>query len=53
VEIKTICHCGKKANMVLRLDENGKPLKSGEQIQIGGNDSYVSVCRKHYKSAGT
>ena len=53
VEIKTICHCGKKANMVLRLDENGEPLKSGEQIQIGGNDSYVSVCRKHYKSAGT
>ena len=35
------------------LDENGEPLKSGEQIQIGGNDSYVSVCRKHYKSAGT
>ena len=53
VEIKTICHCGKKATMVLRLDENGEPLKSGEQIQIGGNDSYVSVCRKHYKSAGT
>ena len=51
LEIKTICHCGKKANMVLRLDENGTPLKSGEQIQIGGNDSYVSVCRKHFKSA--
>ncbi len=51
VEIKTICHCGKKANMVLRLDQNGSPLKSGEQIQIGGNDSYVSVCRKHFKSA--
>ncbi len=51
LEIKTVCHCGKKANMVLRLDENGTPLKSGEQIQIGGNDSYVSVCRKHFKSA--
>ena len=51
VEIKTICHCGKKANMVLRLDENRKPLKSGEQIQIGGNNYYVSVCRKHFKSA--
>jgi len=50
-EIKTICHCGKKANMVLRLDENKKPLKDGKQIQIGGNDSYVSVCRKHFKSA--
>ncbi len=51
LEIKTVCHCGKKANMVLRLDENGTPLKSGEQIQIGGNDSYVSVCRKHFMSA--
>lgn len=51
LEIKTVCHCGKKANMVLRLDENGTPLKLGEQIQIGGNDSYVSVCRKHFKSA--
>ena len=51
VEIKTICHCGKKASMVLRLDENRKPLKSGQQIQIGGNDSYISVCRKHFKSA--
>ena len=51
LEIKTVCHCGKKANMVLRLDENGSALKSGEQIQIGGNDSYVSVCRKHFKSA--
>ena len=53
VEIKTICHCGKKANMVLRLDENGEPIKSGEQILIGGNDSYVSVCRKHFRSAGS
>ena len=53
VEIKTICHCGKKANMVLRLDENGEPLNSGEQILIGGNDSYVSVCRKHFRSAGS
>ena len=51
LEIKTVCHCGKKANMVLRLDENGATLKSGQQIQIGGNDSYVSVCRKHFKSA--
>ena len=51
IEIKTVCHCGKKAIMVLRLDENGVPLNSGEQIQIGGNDNYVSVCRKHFKSA--
>ena len=51
IEIKTVCHCGKKAIMVLRLDENGVPLNSGEQILIGGNENYVSVCRKHFKSA--
>ncbi len=49
VEIKTICHCGKKANMVLRLDENGKPVSIGNQVKIGGNDIYVSVCRNHFK----
>ena len=49
VEIKTICHCGKKAGMVLRLDKNGKPMSSGDQVKIGGNDIYVSVCRKHFK----
>ena len=49
VEIKTICHCGKKAGMVLRLDENGNPMSSGDQVKIGGNDIYVSVCRKHIK----
>ena len=51
IEIKTVCHCGKKAIMVLRIDENGVPLNSGEQILIGGNENYVSVCRKHFKSA--
>ena len=49
VEIKTICPCGKKAGMVLRLDENGKPVNIGDQVKIGGNDIYVSVCRKHFK----
>ena len=49
VEIKTICHCGKKAGMVLRLDENGEPVNIGDQVKIGGNDIYVSVCRKHFK----
>lgn len=49
-EIKTVCHCGKKATMVLRLDANGDVVRSGEQIQIGGNESYVSVCRKHFIS---
>ena len=45
VELKTICFCGRKASMVLRLDQEG------EQVVIGGNERYVSVCRKHYKEA--
>ncbi len=49
-EIKTICHCGRKANMVLRIDSEGNVIKEGVQIKIGGNDKYVSVCRKHFKS---
>ncbi|QBF84072.1 thymidine kinase [Shewanella maritima] len=49
VELKTICHCGRKANMVVRLDETGKPMKEGEQVAIGGNESYESVCRKHFR----
>ncbi|WP_110456241.1 thymidine kinase [Shewanella algidipiscicola] len=49
VELKTICHCGRKANMVVRLDGEGKPMKEGEQVAIGGNESYESVCRKHFR----
>jgi thymidine kinase len=49
VEIKTICHCGRKATMQLRLDSTGQPVKQGEQVHIGGNDRYVSVCRIHFK----
>jgi len=52
-EIKTVCHCGSKATMVLRLDAQGKPIFSGDQIAIGGNESYLSVCRKHYKKRET
>lgn len=48
-EIKTICHCGKKATMVLRVDASGRTIRRGEQIQVGGNESYVSVCRRHFK----
>ncbi|MCA2018362.1 thymidine kinase [Vibrio tritonius] len=51
VELKTICHCGRKANMVIRTDEHGKPIAEGDQVAIGGNDKYVSVCRLHYKEA--
>jgi thymidine kinase len=51
VELKTICFCGRKASMVLRLDQEGRPYAEGEQVVIGGNERYVSVCRKHYKEA--
>jgi len=50
-EIKTICHCGKKATMVVRLDSLGRAVREGEQVEIGGNERYVSVCRKHFKAA--
>jgi len=48
-ELKTICHCGSKANMVVRVDEQGNALQEGSQIEIGGNERYVSLCRKHFK----
>ena len=49
-ELKTVCHCGRKANFVVRLDENGNAVKNGDQVQIGGNDTYESMCRKHFKA---
>ena len=48
-ELKTICHCGKKATMVVRLDRNNNPVREGTQIEIGGNEKYISLCRKHFK----
>ncbi|HOP22056.1 MAG TPA: thymidine kinase [Gammaproteobacteria bacterium] len=48
-ELKTICHSGKKATMVVRVDENGRAVKDGNQVEIGGNDKYVSVSRAEYK----
>lgn len=51
IELKTICHCGRKANRVLRTDEHGNAINDGNQVEIGGNDRYVSVCREHYKKA--
>ena len=50
-EIKAICHCGTKATMVLRMDEHGNPVTEGSQVEIGGNDRYVSMCRKHFKKS--
>ena len=50
-EARTICHCGKKATMVIRQDEHGNVLKEGAQIQIGGNETYVSLCRRHWREA--
>ncbi len=47
-ELKTVCFCGRKANFVVRRDENGKPVIQGEQVQVGGNDSYESLCRRHF-----
>ena len=51
VELKTICHCGRKANMVIRTDADGNAIADGDQVVIGGNDRYESVCRVHYKEA--
>jgi thymidine kinase len=48
-EIKAICHCGTKATMVLRIGPDGKAVTEGSQVEIGGNDRYVSMCRKHFK----
>lgn len=51
IELKTVCHCGSKATMVIRLNEQRIPVREGVQVEIGGNDRYLSVCRKHFKEA--
>ena len=50
-EVRTICHCGKKATMVIRQGPDGRALKEGAQVQIGGNETYVSLCRRHWREA--
>jgi thymidine kinase len=50
-EVRTICHCGKKATMVVRTAADGTVLKDGAQVQIGGNETYVSLCRRHWREA--
>jgi len=49
VELKTICHCGRKANFVIRLNSDGKAATGGEQVEVGGNERYQAVCREHFK----
>ena len=48
VELKTVCHCGRKATMVVRTDEQGNVIRDGEQVVIGGNERYESLCRRHF-----
>lgn len=47
-EVRTICHCGRKATMVVRMDGQGKVIREGAQIEVGGNEKYVSYCRRHW-----
>jgi thymidine kinase len=49
IELKTVCDCGRKATMVVRLDESGRVITAGKKIQIGGNDTYKVYCRKHFR----
>ncbi|WP_285713256.1 thymidine kinase [Erythrobacter oryzae] len=51
VELKAVCHCGRKATMNLRVDESGAAVRQGQQTEIGGNDRYVALCRKHFSEA--
>lgn len=51
VELKAVCWCGRKATMNLRVDSRGAPVLEGEQTEIGGNDRYVALCRKHFSAA--
>jgi thymidine kinase len=52
IELKAICHCGRKATMNRRIDANGRAISTGQQTEIGGNDRYVALCRRHFM-AGT
>jgi len=51
VELKAVCHCGRKATMNLRVDESGAAVRAGAQTEIGGNDRYVALCRRHFSEA--
>ena len=47
-EIRTVCHCGRRATMIVRIDDNGEIVREGEQVEIGGNERYLSLCRLHF-----
>ena len=51
VELKAVCHCGRKATMNLRVDASGAAVSEGAQTEIGGNDRYVALCRRHFSEA--
>lgn len=51
VELKAVCHCGRKASMNLRVDEHGHAVVEGQQTEVGGNDRYVALCRRHFSQA--
>lgn len=50
IELKGVCHCGRKATMNMRVDDNGNPVLSGAQMEIGGNERYVALCRTHFSA---
>ncbi|ABV94374.1 thymidine kinase [Dinoroseobacter shibae DFL 12 = DSM 16493] len=50
-EVRTICHCGRKATMVVRRDAEGRTVTDGAQVQVGGNETYLSLCRRHWREA--
>ncbi len=53
IELKTVCHCGRRGTMNMRIDENGNKVEKGAQVEIGGNDRYIAVCRRHHKEGKT
>ena len=52
-ELRAVCHCGKKATMIIRVSEDGSVIREGDQIDIGGNEKYLSLCRKHFSQGLT
>jgi len=51
VELRAVCHCGAKATMNLRVDASGTPVRHGAQTEIGGNDRYLALCRRHFRES--